>query len=313
MNSRLPPLNALRAFEATARHMSFTRAAEELHVTPAALSHQVKTLEAHLGVSLFRRLNRAIELTDAGQACYPGVRAAFQQMQEAVDKVVPPAADRTLVISCGPAFAAKWLAPRLYRFMEQYPDIDARVAPNLRYSDFDADGIDVAIRFGPPGREKGLYEQHLVDDTMLPLCSPRLLEMDALRAPSDLLNYTLIHDDALRHIRDMPVWARWFEAAGVDGDDRPGRGMHFNHADHALEAAVEGTGVVLGRKVLAARDLRLGQLVIPFPLEMPTGRAFSFVCPEEALSREKVVAFRDWIMHEMDGFREELGAVSGSA
>ena len=301
----LPPLNALRAFEATARHLSFSRAAEELNVTPAAVSHQVKALEETLGTSLFRRLNRAIELTDAGRLLFPDLQEGFQRIGEAVAKLDRLSDDRVLVISTGPAFSAKWLAPRLYRFLEQYPEIDARISANLGRSNFGADGVDVAIRFGG-GEYSGFHVEPLVEDSLLPLCSPALLARGpALKTPRDLRRHVLIHDDSLSFRENHPGWAEWLKAAGVRGVDAS-RGLRFNHADHGIDAAIEGAGVVLARKVMAAGDLRLGRLVAPFALEIPVGLAFYLVTPRGAETRPKTAKFRDWIEREMAEFRRLL-------
>lgn len=299
---KLPPLNAVRAFEATARHLSFTKAAAELNVTPAALSHQVKGLEDYLGIQLFLRKTRAIELTDAGKRCYPGVHSGFQQIHESIGLIQQADSDRLVVISCGPGFAAKWLAPRLYRFLEAYPDIDARVAPSLRFTDFQADGVHVSIRFGD-GNYPDMHVDHMVEDFAMPLCSQRYLdEHGPIEKPEDLVGKTLIHDDALSFLADMPTWKLWFAAQGIDVREAD-RGMHFTHADHALDAALDGAGVVLGRRVLSARDRKFGQLIAPLDFALSTGRSFYLVCPEENLALPNVAAFRSWILDEMDHFK----------
>ncbi len=301
----IPPLNALRAFEATARHLSFSKAAEELHVTPAAVSHQVKALEETLGASLFRRLNRASELTDAGRLLFPDLQEGFQRIGEAVAKLDRLSEDRVLVISTGPAFSATWLAPRLYRFLEQYPEIDARISANLGRSNFGADGVDLAIRFGH-GNYSGFHVEHLVNDSLLPLCSPSLLERGPpLETPEDLRRHVLIHDDSLNFLDVTPGWGDWLKAAGASSVD-PSRGLRFNHADHGIDAAVEGAGVVLARKVMAAGDLRLGRLVAPFSLELPLSLAFYLVTPRGSETRPKTVKFRDWLNREMEQFRRLL-------
>lgn len=295
--SRLP-LNALRAFEATARHMSFKHAAEELHVTPAALSYQIRTLEDLLDVKLFERMNRRIAMTEAGSRLYPGTHDGFQRLSHAVDQATPNHDDSVLVVSAGPAFSAKWLAPRLSRFLERHPDIDPRISANLRISDFDNEQIDVAVRFGA-GDYPGLDALELMSEHVTPMCSPDLLIGEApLENPEDLKRATLIHDDSLSPFPDAPDWKTWLEAAGLDDIDAD-RGLRFNHADHALDAAIEGAGVVMGRTVLGGRDLRLGRLVRPFELALPVGYAFYLVSPPATTSHPNVTAFRDWVLQEI--------------
>lgn len=301
MSRPLPPLNALRAFEATARHTSFTRAADELHVTAAALSHQIRGLEEFLGQKLFHRRARAITLTRAGEVLYPGLNAAFAQIRRTVDLLDEGRNDQVLVVSAPPGFTAKWLAPRLYRFLMANPDIDARISASQAYANFAADGVDVAIR---NGREPfpGLFAQRMFGVRMLPVLSPRLLaEVGPLAAPEDLRKVPLIHDESLSGLQGWPKWADWFKAAGVDGldDIDHGRGLRFNSADHAVEAAIEGAGVLLAHKALAFDDLRTGRLVAPFDLELEADRAFHLVCPQGHETRPNVNAFRTWIFDEI--------------
>ena len=294
----LPPLNALRAFEATARHLSFTRAAGELSVTPAALSHQIRGLEEVLGERLFHRKVRAISLTSAGEVLYPGLHAAFLQIRQTVDLLANKASDRVLVVSAPPGFTAKWLAPRLYRFMMTYPEIDTRVSAAATLATFGADGIDIAIR-NSAGPIDGLWTQHLASISLLPVTSPRVIEeAGGLLEPADLARVALIHDDMLGRLAGMPTWATWLEAAGVSGIDLS-RGLRFSSPDHALEAASEGAGVLLGQRILACDDLRTGRLIAPFALELPAARAFKVVCPKGHETRPKIKAFVDWILEEM--------------
>lgn len=301
MHRPLPPLNALRAFEAAARHLSLTRAATELHVTPGALSHQIRGLEDTLGLELFHRLPRALALTEAGRKLLPGLTDGFTRIRAAVDTLDEDADTCVLVISTPPGFTAKWLAPRLYRFMNAHPDIDARISSTLSIANFDNDGIDVAIRNLPveAGEQPGLEREHLVDLTYLPVCSPRLLErIGPLASPDDLRHVPLIHDDMLIGRAHMPNWSDWLMAAGVEGVD-VSRGLRFNSADHAIDAAEEGAGVLLGLLVLAHNDLRSGRLVAPFGLTVVSGRAFHFVCPKGHRKRKNVVAFHDWLRTEL--------------
>ncbi len=295
----MPPLNALRAFEAAARHESFRRAADELNVTPAALSHQIKGLEEYLQTLLFHRKTRRVELTDAGRLIQPEISEGFESLRRAVQRLEQRRDDNVIVVTAGPAFSAKWLAPRLYRFVASHPEVDLRIAANLALTDFRDDGIDAAIRFGS-GDYPGLFAEMLFEDVMLPMCSPSLLEgPSAIRTPSDLLHATLIHDESLVHIAPQaPSWRSWLQQAGVAGVDSE-RGLRFNLADHAIDAAVEGAGVVLARKVLAQRDLDSGRLVAPFGMEISLKRAFYFVCPRGHENRDNIRIFREWLAEEV--------------
>lgn len=295
---RLPPLNALRAFEAAGRHMSFTRAAQELNVTPAAVSHQIKALEEHLGVRLFRRLNRSLLLTDAGQLCLPGVRDAFEALAEAVARV-PQAESRGIItVSCPPAFATKWLVPRVERFSAAHPDLDVRVAASLGLVDFMREEVDIAVRFGG-GEYPGMRVDRLLSESVVPMCSPRLLDDGkALREPADLANVVLLHDDSLVRNPSAPDWRMWLKAAGADNVDAT-PGPHFSQSDHAMQAAIDGAGVVLGRFSLAAADLADRRLVVPFDLTLPVAFSYYVVCPEEIADRPRIAAFRRWLLAEV--------------
>ncbi|MGE0222466.1 MAG: transcriptional regulator GcvA [Acetobacteraceae bacterium] len=309
MRRPLPPLNALRAFEAAARHLSLTKAAAELHVTPGALSHQIRGLEDALGVDLFLRLPRALALTEAGRKLYPGLNDGFARIRQAVDSLQDQPDERVLVISTPPGFTAKWLAPRLYRFLFAHPGIDARISSSLALATFDDDGIDVAIRNLPldAPESPGLVREHLVDLIYAPACSPSLLrQVGPLVKPADLRGVPLIHDDMLAGRRSNPSWADWLAAVGVTGVDLD-RGLRLNSADHAIDAAEEGAGMLLALLVLAYDDLRNGRLVAPFPQTIASGRAFWFVCPKTHRRRANVVAFHDWIRAEIDAM--DLDAV----
>jgi LysR family glycine cleavage system transcriptional activator len=314
MRRPLPPLNALRAFEAAARYLSVTKAAEELHVTPAALSHQIKGLEDFLGLKLFHRRARAIALTDAGQLLYPGLHAAFIQVRQAVATLERISNDRVLVISAPPGFTAKWLAPRLYRFLMADPEIDARVSANLSLVNFAKDGVDVAVRNMPVDRatDPDLVVEKLIDIQLLPVCSPKLLKRSGgLKVPEDLRRFPLIHDESLAPRAALPTWADWLKAAGVEGVD-VSRGLRFNSADHALEATVEGAGILLAHKLLAYDDLRTGRLVAPFDLELSSDRAIHFVCPKAGEARPHVMAFRAWLKEEVSRLDLSVRPATGS-
>lgn len=291
-------LNALRAFEAAARHASLTKAAAELHVTPGALSHLVRGLEAQFGVALFERGVRSIALSEDGRALYPGLRAAFIQIGDAVDTIRQRQGGRTLVASTPPGFTAKWLAPRLYRFSLAHPDLDVRVSSSASLADFRADGIDLAVRMIPcptmPTRQ--LAADHLIGVRALPVCSPRLLQKRHVRAPVDLLETApLIHDESWSA---LPTWAHWAEKAGVSLSDAS-RGLRFTSADHALDAVGEGAGVLLTLDVLAYDDLRSGRLIAPFGPALETGGAYHVVSLSSRRDQPSIRAFREWIMQEM--------------
>lgn len=294
----LPPLNALRAFEATARHLSFTRAADELSVTPAALSHQIRGLEEFLDERLFERKARSIALTPKGAILYPGLHAAFLQLRQSVDLLQRDLSERVLVVSAPPGFTAKWLAPRLYRFMFAHPDIDARISASKELANFTTDGVDVAIR-NARNAMPGLWTRKLMGIHLVPVLSPRLLAvLGGLNAPQDLHRAPLIHDDMLGQLPGMPTWAHWLDAQGVTGIDL-GRGLRFNSPDHALEAAGEGAGVLLAQRELAHDDIRSGRLVAPFTQELEAERSFLVTCPEGFETRPKIRAFRDWLESEV--------------
>ena len=297
MRRPLPPLNALRAFEATARYLSFSKAAEELHVTPAALSHQIRGLEDLLGLKLFIRRPRSIELTEAARLIQPGIRTGFESLRVAIDQLDQGRRERVLVVSSTPGLTAKWLVPRLYRFLAKHPDIDTRISASVGYANFATDGVDIGIRLSS-GVHPDLYVEKLSDEWLLPLCSPRLLEADPpLRSPADLPRFNLIQIDLPGVV---PTWSDWMQLAGIEGIDTR-RGLRLNVADHALDAASEGAGVVLGYKVVASHDLGLGRLVAPFGPEIPVpGRSYFFVCPKGEEKRPAIKAFRDWVFTEIE-------------
>ncbi|MFN0262984.1 transcriptional regulator GcvA [Tepidamorphus sp. 3E244] len=300
MKRDLPPLAWLRAFEATGRHLSFTKAAEELNVTPSALSHQVRQLEDMLGQKLFVRLNRAIELTEAGQRCHPGLRSGFNLLADAMAQLRPAVPPNRLVVGTGPAFAAKWLAPRLYRFVDAHPDLDLRIAASLAVTSLGEQGLDVAIRFGR-GNYQDVTVEKLLDEAIAPMCSPAFLEQHPMESPADLEKVQLLHDDSMRPFPGLPGWEDWARAAGVPNLNVD-RGLRFNHADHGLDAAMEGAGIVMGRRTLSVRDLNAGRLVMPFDISVPVrNAAFWLIYPtdEQGNMTAKVSSFRDWIHEEI--------------
>ena len=289
--ARLPTLNALRAFEAAGRHLSFTRAAKELHVTQAAVSHQIKSLEEQLGIRLFRRGPRGLLLTDAGQSYLPSVRDAFAKLVAATERLRARDARGAITVSVLPSFAARWLVPRLPRFRAAQPEIDVRVAADDHLVDFDRDDVDIAIRYGR-GDYPGLRTDRLMTEELFPVCSPALLAGDPpLEKPEDLARHTLLHDDMRLD------WTMWLMAAGVEGVD-PDRGASFNSSSLVLQAAVDGQGVALGRSALTGDDLAAGRLVRPFAVSLPAEFAYYIVCPEHTADRPGIKTFRDWLLSE---------------
>jgi LysR family glycine cleavage system transcriptional activator len=311
MAERLPPLNALKAFEAAARHASFRKAANELNVSPAAISHQIKNLEAYLGVQLFRRQSRTIRLSDAGQAALPLLRDGFGRLAEAVQQMREDDRPQPLRVSAPPSLAAKWLVPRLSGYAALNPGLDIRLSATAALIDegpapaanggFREEEADLAIRFGE-GDWPGCRVDKLMDVSALPLCSPRLLEGERpLRRPDDLRHHTLLHDDT--DYAGRPEWRAWLAAAGVGGIDAA-RGPRFNQAALALDAAAEGQGVALTLEPLARADLAAGRLAAPFEVRLRLRPAYYLVCPEEAAEEPANVAFRQWLMAEAQGESE---------
>jgi LysR family glycine cleavage system transcriptional activator len=294
MSDRLPPLTALRAFDAAARHMSFANAAAELNVTPAALSFQIKSLEEHLGAPVFRRLNRAVELTEAGRALAPGAADGFAALQSAWRAARRVGDQSSLIVTAGPAFTAKWLAPRLFNFVQAHPETELRFSATLRLMDFARDDVDVAIRFGPRRAEPGLFHKTIVQEWLTPMMSPALA--DRFSDAASLIDAPLLHQDDTRMFKPAFDWPAWFRAAElpVPSDSGP----RFSNADHAIDAAAAGGGVVLGRISLAEKDLREGRLVMPIKLGLTTDAKYRFVCPEGHQSRPQVAAFLSWLEAE---------------
>lgn len=295
MPDRLPPLTALRAFDAAARHMSFALAASELHVTPAALSFQIKSLEQHLGTPLFRRLNRAVELTEAGRALAPAAADGFQTLSAGWRAAQRLQDHQTLTVTAGPAFTAKWLAPRLFDFAQSHPEIELRFSASLRIMDFNRDSVDVAIRFGL-GPDAGLFSLPLADEWVVPVMTPDMARQ--YPTPESLVDAVLIVDESIDFL-DPPInWKTWFRA--MDVNVTPNLGPRFSQADHAIDAALAGVGVALGRRALVIKDLADGRLVAPYPMALPTGARFRFLCPEGSETRPQVLAFRTWILQEIE-------------
>ena len=292
MGRRLPPLNAVRAFEAAARHLSFTRAADELNVTQAAVSHQVKGLEDRLGVQLFRRLNRGLLLTDAGGLYMRELEDILDRLEQATERLRSSEAAGLLTVSTGTSFAAKWLVPRLRRFRDRRPDIDVRIDADDALTDFRRDNVDIAIRYGR-GVYPGLSSTPLLQDIVFPVCSPTLIDAaHPLRAPEDLKHHTLLHD-----VDVVEDWRSWLHAAGL-ADIDASRGPRFSHSAMLIEAAIAGQGVALARRSMVAQDLREGRLVQPFTLSFKAEFSYWVVCPESTAGKPKIAEFRAWLLEE---------------
>lgn len=308
-SARFPPLNALRAFEAAARNLSFKKAAKELFVTPGAISHQVKLLEEHLGISLFRRLTRALELTPEARAMLPKVQEGLRALEAAVEAVRVRGASRSLTVMAPPAFATRWLVPRLARFTRAHPEIELHVASRAEMIDAgdedvvigdadEADGVQaLMIRFGN-GRYPGLRVDKVFRAVYVPVCSPRLTKgAHALKKPQDLVHHTLLHDNVVVEEGARPDWADWLEMAGVKGVD-PTRGPHFSDASLALDAAIQGIGVALAMKPLVSSEIQAGRLVMPFDIPAETIYAYWLIATGGDADNPAVEAFRSWLLEE---------------
>jgi LysR family transcriptional regulator, glycine cleavage system transcriptional activator len=300
MNDHLPPLSALRAFEAAARHMSFTKAAEELFVTPAAVSHQIHALEEDLGVRLFHRLNRSIELTASARVLLPGLSEAFAAIRSSVRRLRAHNDTGSLTVTASPSFAAKWLVLRLHRFQERCAEVDVRISATDEVVDLSKGDFDIAIRYGA-GRYPGLDVELLFTNEVFPACSPQLLANSGrpLRTPDDLRHHALIHDQAVERDPLVPTWPMWLKAAGVK-DVPMASGLSFNNMSLALDAAIAGHGVVLAYSTIAAADIAAGRLIRLFSLALPDQFSYYIVTASGALERPKVRAFRDWLRAEAD-------------
>jgi LysR family transcriptional regulator, glycine cleavage system transcriptional activator len=306
MTHRLPPLAALRAFEAAARHLSFTRAAAELHVTQTAISHQIRALEERLGLKLFRRLPRGLVLTEEAQRYLPALREAFARIDAATAELLAGRAGGSLTASVLPSFAAKWLVPRLGRFRAANPDIDLRISTSLHLVDFAREDVDVGIRMGR-GHYPGLRVDRLFGESLMPVCAPALLEgSQPLRRPEDLRHHVLLHED------DYTGWQLWLELAGIEGVEAR-RGPILTDAAMVVQAAAEGQGVALGRTALAAWDIAAGRLVRPFDIGMPHDLAYYLVCPEASAERPRIAAVRAWLLTEAAKYEQELAGLAPPA
>ncbi|HAW94351.1 MULTISPECIES: transcriptional regulator GcvA [unclassified Arsukibacterium] len=289
MARRLPPLNALKAFETAARHLSFTKAAEEMYVTQAAISHQIKALEDHLGLKLFMRKNRSLLLTEEGQSYFLDIKEIFLQLHEATEKLLVRGAKGSLTVSLQPSFAIQWLVPRLNQFSEQHPDIDVRIkAVDLDEGSL-TDDVDVAIYYGR-GNWRNLRADKLHTEYLLPVCSPLLLNSGKpLNEPTDLAKHNLLHDSSRR------AWKAWFTSQGFK-QFNVNQGPIFSHSSMVLQAAIHGQGVALAHNVLARPDINSGRLIVPFNHVLISKDAYYLVCRESQAELGKITAFRQWMV-----------------
>lgn len=292
MARKLPPLNALPSFEAAARLLNFSKAADELSLTPGAVSRAIKYLESQLDVLLFERGTRSVRLTAVGEPYARAVRDVLEQLATATASATSRRSDSLLNVTTSDGFAGRWLVPRLYRFYRAHPDVDVRVATTGKLTNFLGDGIDIAVRYGA-GNYPGLTAEFLTDEEVFPVCSPALLKgARALRRPEDLKHHTLIRDT-------YPIdWSAWLSSAGIKGVN-PRRGLTFDSYTFAVDAAVKGEGVALGRTTLVADDLAAGRLVRPFKHALKGVSSFYVVYPPDAIRQRKVRVFRDWLFAEM--------------
>jgi LysR family glycine cleavage system transcriptional activator len=300
MAARLPSLNGLRAFEAAARHLSFTHAASELNVTQTAISHQIRRLEQELGIRLFVRQNRALALTPEAKDYLPGVRAAFNDLRLATDRLLRRENDHVLTVSTLASLAAKWLLPRLSAFQEAHPGIDVRITTSTSLVDFKNDDVDAAIRYGR-GQWPRLRADWLMADRLFPVCSPALLTGNRpLRCPEDLADHVLLHTSG----GTSDDWRLWLTAAGMPAQLSKHPGLTFDLTFMTVQAAIDGIGVAIGRTSYVEADIAKGRLVVPFKITLPADAGFYLVSPEARADSPKLSAFRQWLIASIQGSAE---------
>lgn len=293
MGQKLPPFDVLQSFEVASRVLSFTRAAEELHVTPAAVSHRIKMLEDRLGTSLFHRENNRIFLTDRGQALVPAVREALDLIADAAARVTQTEGSNVLSVSLLPTFAVRWLVPRLSDFRLSHSGIDVRLSTTYRPIDFAREPYDAAVRYGD-GIWPGLRSYPLFYEELIPVCSPKLLQGPGRRRrPEEISGFTLLHSETCQE-----NWSIWLDAAEVRDVD-PQSGLRFDSCLLTLQAAEDGLGIVAANHEYVARDLAAGRLVAPFDITVQKDLGWHFVCPETAVEQPKVAAFRNWLLSQV--------------
>lgn len=287
----LPSLNGLRAFEAAARHLSFTRAAAELNVTQTAISHQIRRLEEQLGIRLFERRTRELLLTREAAAYLPAVQGAFEELRQATARLQRPARGGMLTVSTTASLAAKWLVTRVAAFQDANPGIEVRISTSSHLVDFVREEVDMAVRYGR-GSWPGLRATWLMAEDIFPVCSPALLQDGKpLRKPADLADHTLLHTTTSRE-----DWQLWLTAAGLPISIAARRGLSFDQSFMAVQAAVEGLGVALGRTRFVEADIAAGRLVVPFDVVLPADAGFYIVAPEETADTPKITLFHDWLI-----------------
>ena len=296
-----PPLNSLRAFEAAARHLSFQNAAEELSVTPGAISQQIKKLEDILQTPLFHRDSRAVTLTEAGRVLRPDLSRGFESLDDAVQQLKQSAEHQHITVSMTPSFAAKWLVPRLEKWTAQQPNVDVRISASLGLANFGPDGVDLGVRFGS-GNYDGLTSALLLKESFVVVCSPIFIDgSKQIKTPEDLHDHTLIHVSGPQGTPGTD-WQEWLKSAGVDGIDTS-RGLVFDDTAVAILAAIGGQGVLLSRRALVEDDITADRLALPFDLDLPLEFAWRIVAPEGKLKRPEVNAFRDWLLSEAQSLK----------
>ena len=300
MARRLPPLNALRAFEAVARLGSIVAAAEELGVTRGAVSQSVSTLEGYLGRSLMKRTTRGMTLSDAAAAALPALNEGFDRLAEASARLATPERGGRLTISVAPSFAHKWLAPRLANFSQRHPDLDVQIHASMGLANFEAEGVDVAIRFGA-GRWPGVESQLLLREEVTPVASLNVAAQ--IKHPSDIARFPLLHDDSSLDDPSCPDWSMWLKAANV-GDVEPNRGPRFNQSSLVLEAAASGRGIALAKRALAQSDLESGRLVAPFESSTPIEFAYWIAHPPGRGRTRAARAFIQWALSEAQSYEQ---------
>lgn len=309
MARSLPPLTALRAFEAAARLLSFTKAARELNVTPAAVSHQIRGLEKYLGVTLFRRTTRRLVLTEQGQQAAEYFREGFDRLARGVDLLRSADGGGVLSLSTTSAFATRWLVPRLGRFARRCPGLDLRLKTGNQPVDFDHDEVDAAVRIGR-GALDGVIAVPLFGECIAPVASPALIRQHGIRRPGDLARVTLLHDDSMRRAGRQGGWSEWFRLAGVRGVDTS-VGTHFDDGHLALQAAAAGRGVALGRLAYALDDLTARRLRRPFAPVLELDVKYYLLIPESRAAEPAITAFRAWLEQEAALFLPRLRTLSG--
>lgn len=297
MKRALLPLNALRVFDAAARHLSFKAAADELAVTPAAVSQQIRSLEDYLGVVLFKRHARSLALTEEARRSLSALRAGFESFEEAVKTLQAAQASDILTVSVSPSFASKWLLPRIDGFYADRPTMEVRIQASDDLVNFAEENVDLALRYGS-GHYDGLRSEKLMDEHILPVCHPDLMVGEAaISLPADLQHHTLIHDVSEDADPSTPSWPMWLKAAGAGGV-QPRRSLHFDLATLALDAAAAGKGVALARRVLADPDLKAGRLVAPFEGQIAARFGYYMVAPEAQWRQRKIAGFAQWLRDE---------------